>query len=111
MAYDEHLAERIRKSISKLTNVEEKRIFGGLAFMVNGKMTLTVNNRPDHQMMVHIDPELQEKALQRKGANVAIMRGKPMTGWIFLTEDAIKGNENLQYWIDLALNFNKQTAK
>jgi hypothetical protein len=106
MAYNETLAERIRESLTSFNDVKERRMFGGLAFMVNGKMTITVNNRPDHVMMVHIDPLLHEEALKRKGAATAIMRGKEYKGWIFLTEDAITSDEDFDYWISLGSAFN-----
>lgn len=74
--------------------------------MVNGKMCVSVNNRPDHVMMVRIDPKNQE-ALKRRGAKVAVMRGKEMPGWLFLTKKAVETEEDFNYWIQLALNFNK----
>ena len=106
MAYDEMLAEEVRKALSGF-NVEEKRAFGGLAFMVHGKMCVSVNNRPDHIMMVRIDPQIQDEALKRTGAKLAVMRGKEMAGWIFLTKDAIKTEKDFDYWITLALAYNK----
>lgn len=105
MAYDQALADEVRKALASLTPVE-KTAFGGLAFMVNGKMCVSVNNRPDHIMMVRLDPENQE-ALKRKGASIAVMKGKQMPGWIFLTKEAIKSQEDFNYWIQLALVFNK----
>lgn len=106
MAYDETLADEVRNALKGL-KVEEKKAFGGLAFMVNGRMCVSVNNRPDHIMMIRIDPQNQADALRRKGAKIAVMRGKEMTGWIFLTKDAIKSEKEFSYWIDLALAFNK----
>lgn len=82
-------------------------MFGGLAFLVNGKICISVNNRPDHILMVRIDPEAQKEAIQRKGASIAIMRGQKMDGWIFLTDIAIKDEKNFNYWVKLALDFNK----
>lgn len=105
MAYDELLAQDIRDAFSGL-NFEEKRAFGGLAFMINGKMCVSVNNRPDHIMMVRIS-ENDHEAIERKGAKTAIMRGKEMPGWVFLTKDAIGEEEDFNYWIQLALDFNK----
>jgi hypothetical protein len=105
MAYDETLAEEVRKALSGL-KVEEKRAFGGLAFMVNRKICVSVNNRPDHIMMVRIDPN-NKVALKREGAKIAVMRGKEMTGWIFLTKEAIKTEKDFSYWIDLSVAYNK----
>ncbi len=109
MAYDETLAEEVRRALAN-SHVEEKRAFGGLAFMINGKMCVSVNNRPDHIMMLRIDPKDQE-SLKRKGAKIAVMRGKEMPGWIFLTKDAINTQKDFDYWIQLALEYNKQLTK
>ncbi len=105
MAYDQKLAEEVRKVLSTVRFVE-KKMFGGIGFMVNHKMCVAVNNRPDHIMMVRIDPNNIE-ALTRKGAKVAVMRGKEMPGWIFLTNEAVETQKDFDYWIQLALDFNK----
>ncbi len=110
MAYNEQLAERVRKALAR-KHVEEKRMFGGLGFMVDGKLCVAVNNRPDHVMMVRIDPMTQEEALKRTGAKVAVMRGRKMNGWIFLDDTAITDKKDFEYWIELALDFNKQIEK
>jgi TfoX N-terminal domain len=105
MAYDESLAEEVRRAFSGL-DFEEKKMFGGLGFMLYGNMCVAVNNRPDHIMMVRIDPGNQE-VLKKKGATTAVMRGREMPGWIFLTEEAVVAEEDFFYWIQLALDFNK----
>jgi hypothetical protein len=105
MAYDESLANDVRQALSP-TKYTEKRMFGGVAFLINGNMCVSVNDRPDHIMMVRIDPADQE-ALTRKGASVAVMRGRKMPGWIFLTNKAIETQQDFDYWIDLAVAFNK----
>ena len=106
MAYDETLAEEVRRLLPR-SEVVEKRMFGGLGFMLHGNMCVSVNNRPDHIMMVRIDPNNKE-ALTRKGAKIAIMRGRVMPGWIFLTKEAIATEEDFEYWVRLALEFNKK---
>ncbi|MBI3579967.1 MAG: TfoX/Sxy family protein, partial [Ignavibacteriales bacterium] len=93
MAYNEQLAQQVRKALAR-QKVEEKRMFGGLGFMVNGKMCVTVNNRPDHVMMVRIDPQVQQNALKRAGAKIAVMRGRKMNGWMFLNDDAITNKKD-----------------
>lgn len=110
MAYGETLADEVRRALSDVP-FAEKRVFGGLAFMVNGKMCVTVNNRPDHIMMVRIDPKDQDRVIKKKGAKVAVMRGHEMPGWIFLTKDAIDNKKDFDYWIRLARNFNKAVTK
>jgi hypothetical protein len=105
MAYDTTLAEEIRLLLPK-TNVTEKKIFGGLAFMVRGNMCVSVNNRPDHIMMVRSDPKNTE-VLKKRGAKTAVMRGREMPGWIFLTREAIQTQQDFIYWVQLALEYNK----
>ena len=105
--YSEALAEKIRKSLAH-EKVEEKKLFGGLAFMVNGKMCVTASSQStDHSMMVRVDPKRHEELIKRKGAYTAIMRGKEYKGWIFLTDEAIQSEKNFKHWIALALEFNK----
>ncbi len=105
MAYDESLADEVRRAFSGLAFVE-KKMFGGLGFMLNGNMCIAVNNRPDHIMMVRIDPD-EKDSLKRKGAKIAVMRGREMPGWIFLTQEAIATEEDFTYWINLAKTYNK----
>jgi len=106
MVYDEKLAEEVRKALSDFKPVE-KKMFGGIGFMVNKKMCVSINNRPDHIMMVRIASDNRE-ALKKKGAKVAVMRGKEMPGWIFLTKEAIATQDDFDYWIQLALDFNRK---
>ena len=110
MAYDELLAEEVRKALSG-QRVVEKRVFGGLAFMVSGKMCVSVNNRPDHVMMVRIDPQNAAEYIKRKGARLAVMRGREMPGWIFLTQEAIRAEQDFDFWIQQALRFNRILTK
>lgn len=77
--------------------------------MVNGKMCALVNNRPDHIMMVRIDPKNQG-VLKRKGATVAVMRGREMTEWIFLIKEAIKTLKDFDFWFQFALDFNREST-
>jgi len=109
MVYDEILVNEVRQALYG-NHFIEKKMFGGIGFMINGKMCVAVNNRPDHIMMVRIDSNHTE-ALKRKGAKIAKMRGKEMPGWIFLTQEAIKTQEDFNYWIKLALDFNKNLKK
>lgn len=109
MAYDELLTDKVRQALSGV-QFTEKKMFGGISFMVNGKMCVAVNNRPDHIMMVRVDSE-DQGALKRKGAKVAIMRGKEMPGWIFLAKEAITTQDDFDYWIQLALAFNKNLER
>ncbi|OFL48765.1 MULTISPECIES: TfoX/Sxy family protein [unclassified Streptococcus] len=115
MAYSQSLAQQIRKILAlKLPpqifeeELEEKRLFGGLAFMIRGKMVLTVSSRKDELVMVRIGKEMEKQVLPRTGARTTLMRGRPYHGYIDLD---IEGQKELPYWIDLALSYNQELTK
>lgn len=105
MAYSEKLADRIRKALAHLHNVEEKKMFGSLAFMINGKMCLTAG---PGRMMCRIDPGLYEDAVQRTGCKQVIMRGRKYKGFVYVSEEALKSKADFEYWVGLALEFNEK---
>lgn len=107
MAYDEKLATRMREALSDLPQVEEKKMFGGLAFMIDHKMCITVGA---DRIMCRIDPALHEEAIKRTGCSTVIMGGRVYRGYVHVNEDAIKTQKDFDYWVALALDFNK-TAK
>ena len=104
MAYEEVLAERVRKIFGKRDGVFEKKMFGGLTFMVNGKMCVGILK---DDLMVRIDPGEYEAALRRKDCREMNFTGKPMKGFVFVGPEGTNSKEELEYWINLALNFNK----
>ena len=115
MAYSQSLAQQIRKILAlKLPpqifeeEFEEKNLFGGLAFMIRGKMVLTVSSRKDELVMVRIGKEMEKQVLPRTGARTTLMRGRPYHGYIDLD---IEGQKELPYWIDLALSYNQELTK
>ena len=115
MAYSQSLAQQIRKILAlKLPpqifeeELEEKKLFGGLAFMIRGKMVLTVSSRKDELVMVRIGKEMEKQVLPRTGARTTLMRGRPYHGYIDLDID---GQKELPYWIDLALSYNQELTK
>ena len=115
MAYSQSLAQQIRKILAlKLPpqifeeELEEKKLFGGLAFMIRGKMVLTVSSRKDELVMVRIGKEMEKQVLPRTGARTTLMRGRPYHGYIDLD---IEGQKDLPYWIDLALSYNQELTK
>ncbi len=105
MAYDEKLADRVRMALANRKTVEEKKMMGGLTFMVNGKMCVGVHT---NEIMCRIDPEIQEKALHHKGSRIMDFTGKPMKGFVFVKKEVITAVKDFNYWIDLALDFNKK---
>lgn len=105
MAYNEKLADRIRESIADLPTVVEKFMFGGVCFMLNGKMCVGVVK---DEMMCRINPEVYEAALEKQGCREMVFTGKPMKGYVFVSEEGMKTNKEFDYWINLCLEFNTQ---
>ena len=103
MAYNVTLADRIRESVAHLPNVEEKHMFGGLTFMVDGKMCVGVVK---DEMMCRINPDMNEAVLEMNGCRQMDFTGKLMKGYVFVSEDAIKSKKDFDYFINLSLEFN-----
>src|SRR5205809_6306946 len=104
MAYDEKLADRVREIIA-LTGkkIEEKRMFGGLCFMVNDKMCVGVEKE---RLMVRLDPKKYEEVIQKDGCMPMDFTGKVMKGFVFVDVNALDTKKKLEYWIKLALEYN-----
>ena len=105
MAYSEQLAERIRKAFAKTHRVEEKKMMGGLTFMVNGKMCVGILK---DELMARIDPTVYEMALQKTGCREMNFTGRPMKGFVFINPKGTSTKKNLDYWVELALDFNSR---
>ena len=105
MAYNEKLAERVREIIS-LThkNIEEKKMFGGLCFMVNNKMCVGVETE---RLMVRLDPAKYDEVILKEGCKPMDFTGKVMKGYVFVDTNALDTKKKLGYWVNLALEFNK----
>ena len=105
MAYNELLADRTREIIARThTDVQEKRMFGGLCFMVIGKMCVGVESE---RMMVRFDPDLNDEIMEKDGVGPMDFTKRVMKGFAFVDADVLKTDKELEYWIDLALDFNK----
>ena len=115
MAYSESLAQQVRAILAAELpphvfeeEVEEKKMFGGLAFMVRGKMTVTVSSRSQELVMVRIGKEMEKQVLPKNGASVTLMKGRLYHGYIDLDGEAQK---ELSYWINLALSYNQELTQ
>lgn len=105
MAYNEKLADMTREIISLTEkNVEEKAMFGGLCFMVNGKMALGIEKE---RLMVRLDPAVYEEVLKKEGCRPMDFTGRVMKGYVFVDAAAVTTKKKLEYWIKLALAYNK----
>ena len=103
MAINPALTKRVREILSKLPHIEEKKMFGGIAFMVNGKMCVTVQ---DNHIMCRIDPLIHEEVVHNPGVSTVRMKGRNYIGWIHVEESIIPNKKQLNHWIDLALTYN-----
>jgi len=106
MAYDTKLADRIRKYLAEIPNlkIEEKKMFRGLTFMVNGKMCINVSGE---NLMCRFDPKLQNEIAEKKGYQSMIMKGKEYKGYCYVNPEGIKAKKNFEYFISLCLDYNK----
>src|SRR5215467_3853762 len=105
MAYNEKLTLRVREALADIPKVEEKRMFRGVVFMVDGKMCVTAG---DDKIMCRIDPEIYDTAIKRKGATPVKMGGRNYRGYVYVNEEGMKTKKDFDYWIGLALEFNKR---
>lgn len=103
MAINEKLTERVRQALSGVKKVEEKKMFSGITFMVNGKMCISVG---DDRIMCRVDPARHDELAQMQGASTMLMKGRPYIGYLYVQEDAVKTPKQLWYWVDLCLDFN-----
>lgn len=107
MAYDENLVNRVRKLLSHVPNVQEKKMFGSIGFMVNEKLCIGVGEYKGSAMMVRVGPEKYEAALQKDGAMPTIMRDRVMKGYISLRVESVQDRRSLNAWIEMALDYNR----
>ncbi len=107
MAYNTVLADRIREYLLKFPEIklEEKKMFRGLAFMVNGKMCV---NASGENLMCRFDPELQHTVAQKKGYQPMVMKGKEYMGYCYVEPIGFKSNKDFDYWLSLCLDYNER---
>ena len=104
MAYDEHLAERITSFFkTKKVRFEEKKMMGGLCYMVNDKMCCGI---VQNKLMARIDPDFYEKALKKKGCKEMDFTGRPMKGLVYVEPKGIDLDTDLEYWLGVTLEYN-----
>lgn len=103
MAYDEGLAERIRGVLSESTDFAEKKMFGGLAFMVRGNMCLGVLGET---VMARVGKARYSEMLSREFVREMDFTGKPMAGYVFVDPEGVAEDSDLSELVDLCLEFN-----
>jgi TfoX/Sxy family transcriptional regulator of competence genes len=104
MTYDTFLAERVERALSRLgATFEPKIMFGGVCYMVAGKMCVGVVKE---ELMARLDPEATPEALKKQGCRLMDFTGKSMKGFVFVAPDGTDREETLEDWLRLALEFN-----
>ncbi len=103
MAYDEDLAHRIRALVATQRGVSEKKMFGGLAFLVGGNMAIAASGQGG--VLVRVDPEETEKLVAGTSAEVAVMRGRAMRGWLRVAATDVRTKPQLARWVQLGTSY------
>jgi TfoX/Sxy family transcriptional regulator of competence genes len=103
MAYDEDLADRIRELIGGESPFFEKKMFGGLAFLIGGNMAIAASGQGG--VMVRVDPEKMEKLLATTTARVVEMRGRPMRGWLRIAPEQLRTKRQLERWVKAGASY------
>jgi len=105
MPPNDALVRRVKDALAGAPRLQEKRMFGGVTFMVRGKMCVSAGKG---RIMCRIDPARHDAALKRKGARTVVMKGREYRGWVYVDEGAVKTKRDLDYWVRLSLDYNKQ---
>lgn len=103
MAYDEDLANRISELLGTVRGIEEKRMFGGLAFLLNGHMSVAASH--DSGLLVRVAPDDTEKLLGRAHVGLMVMGGREMRGWLRVAPDGLRTKRQLQTWVDRGVEY------
>jgi TfoX/Sxy family transcriptional regulator of competence genes len=103
MAYDEKLAQRIRDLLVGEAGVSEKRMFGGLAFLIGGNMAVTASHRGG--LMIRVDPATADQLVASSPAHQIEMRGRPMPGWLHVGDSDLRTNRQVGHWVGLAATY------
>jgi TfoX/Sxy family transcriptional regulator of competence genes len=108
MAYDEDLANRIRELIAGDPEVSEQRMFGGLAFLVGGNMSVAASGQGG--LMVRVDPADSEALLTRPHVRRVEMRGRAMQGWLRVDAEGVRTKRQLEPWIKRGVGYARSLA-
>ena len=103
MAYDEELADRIRQLVAGESHVTEKRMFGGLAFLVGGNMAIAASG--EGGILVRVDPARSDRLVASTNARVAVMQGRAMPGWLRVDTTDVRTKRQLARWVELGTRY------
>lgn len=108
MAYDEELADRIREILAPERGITERRMFGGLAFLINGHLSVSVSHRGG--LMLRVELDQAPSLLAEPGVEPFEMRGRPAAGWLRVGVSALSDDDELRRWVGYGLTYARQLA-
>ena len=103
MAYDEDLADRIRELVAGEKDLREQKMFGGLGFLIGGNMAIAASG--EGGVLVRVDPQESEKLVSTTKAEMAVMRDRPMPGWLRLSTEDVATKRQLQKWVKVGADY------
>jgi TfoX/Sxy family transcriptional regulator of competence genes len=103
MAYDEDLANRIRELVSMERGLTEKRMFGGLAFLINGNMSVSVSGQGG--LLLRVDPAETDALLRSEHTRPFEMRGRAMQGWLRIDAAGVRSKRQLERWVARGISY------
>ena len=109
MAYDDDLANRIREIVLSEPGVAEQKMFGGLAFLINGNMSVSASGKGG--LLLHVDPDECDALLAKPHAYPFEMRGRAMQGWLRVDAEGVKTKRQLERWVARGVDYAKSLPK
>jgi TfoX/Sxy family transcriptional regulator of competence genes len=103
VTYDEDLADRVRDELCDLDSLTERKMFGGLAFLIGGHMAIVASGQGG--LLARVDPDTADHAVEAGTAQLAVMRNREMRGWLRITADDVATSRALRKWTDLSRTF------
>lgn len=103
MAYDEELADRIRELVGRERGLTEQKMFGGLAFLINGNMAVAASR--EGGLLMHVDPDETAKLLKKPHAAPFVMRGRELDGWLRVDAEGVRTKRQLEPWVTRGVSY------
>jgi TfoX/Sxy family transcriptional regulator of competence genes len=103
MPYDEQLADRLREMVAGEPRLTEKKMFGGLAFLIRGNMAIAASS--EGGILVRVDPGQSDKLVATTAARPMEMRGREMSGWLRVDQEDLRGKRQLAKWVEIGTSY------
>jgi TfoX/Sxy family transcriptional regulator of competence genes len=97
VVYDQDLANRIRELVGTEAGLREQAMFGGLAFLINGNMSVAASGQGG--LLLRVDPDQTDKLVEKPHAEPFVMRGRPMQGWLRVSPEGVRTKRQLEAWV------------